>query len=302
MFKLDKNIKDINLKIPTLSYCSTDTISQFIGVAGENREVSQQISDVDRNPISRRFSDFFVEDSSATLEVRTLDQYDDFYESTFFYLVATQFSERSYESLVPTEDIEPFTEWNVRKITYRREIHYKPSLISTVTWERPYILSTSTVPGEESQKEYQEVEEPLIVTFDANKAVAANFSDISNNCVVYNKATLDGEEVGDLISNPTSSFLCYKRYIQVVCENPNELELNPIFLTVNFYGEPVFNFNLPIDSQKEYTLIHPEGTPLAERLFPPGRYNAYPSNFWNSGNKPPLIESYSNRGGNPGLV
>lgn len=297
MFTLDSDLQDFNFSLSTLGYSTTDSISQYVSVAGENRDVAQQTADVNRNPMSRRFSEFGVEDASATVELRNLDGYDEFYESDHIYVVVTQFVETAYESMIELDGSSPFTNWEVSKITYRKEIHHKPAVIATLKWERPFVSV-----GNPPQKQYLNVNEPLVVTFDSNRAVAAQFTQLSDNCVVRMKQTLDEEEEGDLIINPTNRFLCHKRYIQVVCEEPNEVGLLPTRLSVQFYGEPVFTFNIPVDNQYLHTLVHPDNTQFEVKLFPPGKYNSFPSHFWNSGPKPPEFVSYVNRVGDPSLL
>lgn len=293
--KVSSNIfENDEYKIPKTDFYISASIPAYNSIVGDKVDIAEQLVDINRNIITRTFREYKVENNEATIEYINLGYYEDLYEGSSYYQVVTQYEELEYTAPITLKEEDKFYKWDVDKIIYRKETHYKPSIIKNILWEREEIQSKTGT-------EYVNLPDPFVLIFDANKAIGANFSQLSGNYIVKLKDNIE-DEIGDIIENPLNNFTCYKRYIEVTFTNVNDFPLNPINVSINFLGEAVLTYSIPLDNQELYTLVHPEGTELNTRLFPPGKENSFPSNFWNNADKPPLINAMSERIGEPNLI
>ena len=301
-----------NLRQFNFPYTVTATNKKYEDAPGNIVDIAEQTVDIERNPISRVFREYAIEDNTAFVDFIELGYYDETYEGTNYYQVVTSFVETEYESLYYVNPEKRFYEWEVNKNSYRKESHLKNVLVETQDWLRPFTVSTNAQTQEEI-KTYAPLPTPFILTVDCGERVAVEVITDGIDVNIYNHSDLNNITEGDLYSKNTR-IICTKRYISAVFNDTEGGGLfsglladflnsvTPTFADFNFYGEFLFNFSVPTGSEEIVTLIHPEGTPLSERLIPPGKEGIFPDTFWNSGDPPPELEDYENRTGGAQFV
>lgn len=308
-------IDESSFNIP---YTTTANIDQYSEIAGNVTTISEQVADVERNKMTRRFNEYsLIPESAAFIEKIDLGIYDETYEGTNYFSLITEYKQTSYESsYTPNKPELLFYEWDVTEITYRKDTQYKNKLVDTLNWERPYDLVTVNTQGinnnddDNTRKVYRTIADPFVLTIDCNSRIAARIKSDASSSNVSIIAHSDKEIVEGDSYTLNQEIICSKRYITITFTNTNNnlselfnLDLNlggdpePTFVTVEFYGEFLFNFSSPINFNQLVTMEHPEGTALDIRLFPPGKYQQFPDNFWNSGPQPPILEDFNNRTG-----
>lgn len=289
-----------------IPYTTTASIDVFNEVAGNVVTVAEQTADVDRNILARQFSEFNPRDTEAFVERVELGYFDETYDGTNYYSVITEYEEMLYESVYTGDNSNSFYEWDVTQIIYRKESHYQNKLAQTIRWDRPFRLvpiNTQGVNNDEEpeyRKEYLDIADPFILTVDCQSRIAARVkTDAANTNVTItthnSRETLEGGSQRFL----NNEFICTDRYITISITNTNQgiFSPRPLYIEVEFYGVFLFNISAPTNSKEIVTLEHIENTPFEDRLFPPGKKDLFPDQFWNSGPKPPLFKDSINRTG-----
>ena len=319
-FSIKNNPADqIDETIFNIPYTTTANIDQYSEIAGNVVTISEQVADVERNKMTRSFSEYsLIPNSPAFIEKIDLGSYDETYEGTNYFSLITEYKQTTYESsYTPNKPEVLFYEWDVIEITYRKDTQYKNKLVSTLNWERPFDLVTVNTQGinnndsDNTKKVYRSIADPFVLTVDCNNRIAARIrSDASSsNVSIIAHSDKDVIEGDSYILN--QEIICSKRYITITFTNTNSnlseffnldnsdlsISPKPTFVDIEFYGEFLFNFSSPINFNQLVTMEHPEDTPLEIRLFPPSKYQQFPDNFWNSGPQPPLLEDFNNRTG-----
>lgn len=319
---LDEIPEDYNIP-----YTTTATIDQYNEVVENIASISEQMADVDRNILYRQFNEYSnLPDSNFFIEKVNLGYYDETYEGDNYFSLITEYKQTLYETPFNKDEDTYFYEWFVTDITYRKDTQYKNKLVQTLNWERPFEIVTNTRGGVNNSGNendegsagtsirYLSISDPFVLTVDCNNRIAARIETDADSDNVTIVAHSDPNVIEGEVYSINQEIICSKRYITITIVNTNNnvfdlfesiLSLGkpePTFVNFKFYGEFLFNTSIPINYTELPAMIHPDGTELEVRLFPPGKYQQFPDSFWNSGPKPPIIEEYSNRTGEATFV
>lgn len=287
-----------NLKITLPPDTTTATLTQYYSKINQTWEVGTQLVDTEGIIVSRDFAVLSFPPTETKLIKVGLPEYDPDWESDFYYLLITYFTETFYSSNYQSTIDLPFNEWLKEVNVLKHEKYYKHKQIGQLVYNRPIIsLPEVSPPVESSLIQYAPIEENFTLTFNVGNALGAIITSISD-IEVRLKDTL--EEAGTLV-NP-AFILLTKPYISITFKNITPT--SHLNITITFYGQYHYSVPVPKSSMptaEEFTLIHPYNTSYEDRLKPPGLPNL-PDNFWNTnyGNIPNT--DFTNRNSAPAWI